>query len=233
MCAQAKDPKTIINGYTPTDDGEESLPAIIPVKVKGEVLWAYLDTGSGRNFISSEAIKRAILQPIRYEVRQIFTVNGTKQQSLPVYDLHIESLNGDQMVNVEVTGSKLPNFTTIKRPDVSKLKQKYDHVKNKMFYKTLGNEYTIDMIIGDKLYCKELFKGGDNEGTKFCWVIHGGQFPGEGCLLTKELPDHEQLYSLDVLGLEDKKENDQQEVYAEFSESVTKDGDGRYQVGIP
>ena len=32
------------------------LPAIIPVSIGGQVLWAYLDTGSGRNFISREAV---------------------------------------------------------------------------------------------------------------------------------------------------------------------------------
>ena len=46
-----------LNGYTPAASEEESLPAIIPVKVQGITLWAYLDMGSGRNFISNEAVK--------------------------------------------------------------------------------------------------------------------------------------------------------------------------------
>ena len=59
-------PNVILNAYAPSD-GEESLPAIIPVKVQGETLWAYLDTGSGRNFISHEAIQRLKLTLMREE----------------------------------------------------------------------------------------------------------------------------------------------------------------------
>ena len=35
---------------------EKVLPAIIPDSIEGQVLWAYLDTGSGHNFISREAV---------------------------------------------------------------------------------------------------------------------------------------------------------------------------------
>ena len=42
---------------------ERVLPAIIPVSIKGQVLWAYLDTGSARNFISREAVKMLKLKP--------------------------------------------------------------------------------------------------------------------------------------------------------------------------
>ena len=58
-----------LNGYTPAASEEKLLPAIIPVKVQGITLWAYLDTGSGRNFISNEAVKRLKLTPLRYETR--------------------------------------------------------------------------------------------------------------------------------------------------------------------
>ena len=41
---------TVLTGYS-TATQEVTLPSIIPVKVDGEVFWAILDTGSGRNFI--------------------------------------------------------------------------------------------------------------------------------------------------------------------------------------
>ena len=47
----------VLTGYI-TAMEETTLPAIIPVRVKGEVLWAFLDTGSGRDFISREAAKK-------------------------------------------------------------------------------------------------------------------------------------------------------------------------------
>ncbi|CAB4033655.1 Hypothetical predicted protein, partial [Paramuricea clavata] len=45
--------------------------------------------------------------------------------------------------------------------------------------------------------------------------------------------DYEQLYSLDVLGVEDRGEKDQSTIYAEFQESITRKEDGRYEVAVP
>ena len=47
----------VLTNYSPSVE-EWSLPAIIPVKIKGEMSWAYLDAGAGRNFITREVIKR-------------------------------------------------------------------------------------------------------------------------------------------------------------------------------
>ena len=47
------------------------------------------------------------------------------------------------------------------------------------------------------------------------------------------MSDYERLYSLDVLGVEDRGENDQLDVYAEFKENISRKPDGRYQVNVP
>ncbi|CAB4010517.1 Hypothetical predicted protein [Paramuricea clavata] len=52
-------------------------------------------------------------------------------------------------------------------------------------------------------------------------------------MFTREIYDYKQLYSLDVLGVEDCGENDQMQVLAEFRENITRQEDGRYQVSIP
>ena len=49
----------------------------------------------------------------------------------------------------------------------------------------------------------------------------------------KEVSDYERLYSLDVLGIEDRSENDQQNVHEEFVENIERKEDGRYEVNIP
>lgn len=64
--------------------GEKALPAIIPVSIEGQVLSAYL--GSGRNFISREAIKLLKLKPTRRETCAIVTVSGTKVKTMPIFD---------------------------------------------------------------------------------------------------------------------------------------------------
>ena len=112
------------------------LPAIIPVSIGGQGLWAYLDTGSGRNFISREAVKLVKLKPTRHETREILTVSGTKVQTMQIFDTHIMSLDGKSCEEVEFTGSKLADFTTARRPDMNQLKLKYSHTQDKRFYMT-------------------------------------------------------------------------------------------------
>ena len=45
--------------------------------------------------------------------------------------------------------------------------------------------------------------------------------------------DYEELCRLDVLGLDDSLEHDQQAVYAEFREQLTRDPDGWYETSLP
>ena len=60
---------TVFTAYNPGSE-DQSLPVIIPLKIQGIALWAYLDTGSGRNFISREAIEKLNLKPTRHESGQ-------------------------------------------------------------------------------------------------------------------------------------------------------------------
>lgn len=52
-------------------------------------------------------------------------------------------------------------------------------------------------------------------------------------MYTKKTSDYEKLYSLNVLGLEDRGENDQLDVSSEFRENIVKRSDGRCEVGVP
>ena len=233
--------KTSLTGFTTLTE-EKSLPAIIPVNIKGQTLWAYLDTGSSRNFISREAVKKLDLNPTHHESREIVTVNGTSTQSMPIFQTTITSLDGKVHEEIELTGSRLQDFTTVKRPDMNELKMKYTHTQDKRFYMTAKGEHPIHLILGDGTYSRirteKVYKGnpGDPlvEETTFGWVIHGGEdYSSDACMFTREVYDYEQLYSLDVLGVEDRGENDQMQVLAEFRENITRQEDGRYQVSIP
>ena len=77
---------TVFTGYIPTTE-EKSLTDIISPKIEGVILWAYLDTGSGRNFISSDAVEKLKLNPTRHKLRHIVTVNGVKKRSSPLFDV--------------------------------------------------------------------------------------------------------------------------------------------------
>ena len=55
---------------------------------------------------------------------------------------------------IEINGSKLADFTIIKRPTLMELKVKYEHLRGKMFYRTSSEEYPNHLILGDSTYCK-------------------------------------------------------------------------------
>ena len=81
ICDKKQDPKSgkggVLNGYSRSPE-ENSLPAIIPVNIQGEVMWAYLDTGSARNFVSRDAAKMLNLKPKCHEPREIVTLMGSQ-----------------------------------------------------------------------------------------------------------------------------------------------------------
>ena len=52
-------------------------------------------------------------------------------------------------------------------------------------------------------------------------------------MFTKESSDYEKLCTLDILGVEDRGENDQLDVCNEFKENITRSEDGRYEVNVP
>jgi len=206
--------------FTPAAE-ELALPAIIPVKIQGLTLWAYLDTGSGPNFISSEAAKQLKLTPNHHETRQMIALNGTKQQSMPVFRIAMDSLDGKTRERIEVTGSKMPEFATLRWPNMNDLKLKYEDARDKKFYVKPGDEYKIDVILGDNTYCKikteKIYKGKPGEpvveGTTLGWVIHGrDDHITDQCMFMREMNDYERLYTLDVLGIEDRGKNDQLDV---------------------
>ena len=158
-----------------------------------------------------------------------------------MHNITISSLDVKAKEKLEVTGSKNPDFSTVKRPKMHELKLKYEHIRDKQFYLRVGDEYTIHLILGDNTFSRikteEVIKGakGDPivEGTTFGYIIHGGDKGNGTCMYVSDTKDYERLYSLDILGVEDRSENDPSEVYKEFIENIQIDAQGRYEVGIP
>ena len=73
------------------------------------------------------------------------------------------------------------------------------------------------------------------ERTKFGWTImsSGKELDHSKMLLTQTShTDYEDLCRLDILGLEDRPEHDQQTVHAEFREQLIRDPEGWYETGL-
>ena len=65
------------------------------------------------------------------------------------------------------------------------------------------------------------------------WVILGGNDPDSQSFFSRDTSDYEQLYNLDVLGVRDRGEDDELDVYTEFKENIVRKHDGRFRVNIP
>ena len=112
------------------------------------------------------------------------------------------------------------DFTTVRRPTIAEVKEKYPHVLSKTFYRTATEEYPIHMILGDAFYCQikteDIIKGETDypivKGTTFGWIVHvGKEYSDERCMFTTETNEYELLYFLDVLRIDDR--GDQSDVY--------------------
>ena len=180
---------TVLISYSPSTD-EWSLPTIIPVKIKGEIFWTYLDTGAGGNIITSEAAKRLNLKAERHEVREILTVNGTKRQSMPIFNLLIESLDGKESEKVQVTGTKLRDFTTVRRPDINKLKEQCDW-RRVSYTRDLRRQYLLSNKNRRSIHLQS--EEPIVEGTTFGWVIHGENDSDSQSFFSRETSDYERL----------------------------------------
>ena len=114
-------------------------------------------------------------------------------------------------------------------------------MKDKKFYYTENGSCTIHLIIGDKTFsrmCTEAVckaEEGDPvvEETSFGWLVHGGDdYYDDQCMFVRENSDCERLFSLDVLGIEDR-ENNGSEILNDFSENIVRKENGRYEVSFP
>ena len=68
------------------------------------------------------------------------------------------------------------------------------------------------------------------EETSFGWLVHGGDdYTDDQCMFVRETSDCERLFSLDVLGIEDRGS----EILNDFTENIVRKETERYKVSFP
>ena len=76
---------------------------------------------------------------------------------MPIFNLVIESLDGKASEKIQLTGTKLRDVTTVRRPDINQLKEQWEHTKDQSFYKQIEDEYPIERFHSrDQLYANLL-----------------------------------------------------------------------------
>ena len=219
---------------------------VVIVKVHGVTCRALLDTGAGSSYASSTLIDLIHAKPIRKEFKRIEMMLGSVNKVISVHKLSVNNIEGDFKLDTEVTKVDRNELLTLKNPRYRETLAKFPHLNGvKMHDNDEKPELPVHLILGASEYARIKTEtkpklGRPNEPvaelTRFGWTILS---PGKEIDLTQMLstqtasPDYEQLCRLDVLGLKDSATGDQEIVYEEFKEQLTRNPGGWYETSLP
>ena len=220
---------------------------MVLVDVDGIRCRAILNTAASTSYASSSLINALEKKMLRKEAREIEMMLGTKKTVLEVYAAELKSIDGDFSMTTEITKLDKPVVTEAPNPDLVGIIGKYAHLKGVNIADVSKKEQLpIHLVLGAGDYNavkleepQRVGKPGEPtaENTRFGWTLMA---PGKGedssklyFAQTTAQEDLKSLYSLDVLGLMDIKEGDQQGVYADFKEQLVRKPEGCYETRLP
>ena len=184
---------------------------------------------------------------LRKEAGEIEMMLGTKKTVLEVYAAELKSIVGDFSMTTEITKLDKPVVTEVPNPDFVSILEKYAHLRGvNIADVSKKQKFPIHLVLGAGDYNaakleepQRVGKPGEPtaEKTRFGWTLMA---PGKGedsgklyFAQTTAQEDLKTLYSLDVLGLSNIKEGDQQDVYADFKEQLVRKPEGVYEARLP
>ena len=219
---------------------------IITVEINGVMCRALLDTGAGSSYVSSTLIDKLKLHPIRREFKRIEMMFGSANKAVNIYGLSIHDLQGNFRLDAEVTRVDKSELLTVENPNYAEMVTQFSHLKGVTLNDTdkkpllpvhliLGTNEVARIKTGTK---PRIGREGEPiaELTRFGWTILS---PGKDVDLTEMFltqtatVDYEELCKLDVLGLEDSLTGNQETVYEEFKEQLTRSPEGWYETSLP
>ena len=220
---------------------------MVLVDVDGIRCRAILDTAASTSYASSSLVNALKKKMLRKEAREIEMMLGTKKTVFEVYAAELKAVDGDFSMTTEITKLDKPVVTKVPNPDFVGVLRKYAHLKGvNIADMSQKEQLPIHLILGAGDYNaakleepQRVGKPGEPtaEKTRFGWTLMA---PGKGedsgklyFAQTTAQEDLKSLYSLDVLGLTDTKEGDQQDVYAEFKEQLMRKPEGYYETRLP
>ena len=226
-----------------TTIGEVATYPTVIVKVNGMKCRALLDSGSGSNYISASLAKALMKKPKRTEQRKIEMLMSSTNTKVDIYDLDLHSLNTRFSTTCEVSKVQKDVLLMIPNPNYKMMQETFHHLRGINFNDEIDkDELQVHMIIGVDVYCKIKVKKEPRikepgqpvaELTKFGWVLMSpGEEINKQTFLTQSAQDYDNLCRIDVLGLPDRPEGDQEAVYSEFKEQLKRSPQGWYETGL-
>ena len=229
-----------------TGDNEGSvIYPVVVVVVDGIKCRALLDTGAGSSYASAALVERLNKLPTHVEHKQIEMMLCSTIQKVRSYTVKVASVDGRFEMTTKVNKVDKGVLLTVSNPRYEELITKYPHLEGVvMDDKDKKGELPIHLILGASEYSRIKTETKPRTGkpsepiaelTMLGWaMMSSGKETGlSNVYLTKSsTADYEQLCSLDVLGLEDRPETDQESVYGEFIEQLHRSEEGWYESGL-
>ena len=230
---------------TASENNEGVLP-VIAVKVDGIICRALIDTGAGSSYASAKLIDLLEKKPCETKMKRVDMLMSSQVTKLEMYNSLIESIDGSFRMNVKLTKVNKGELLTVDNPKYQQLINNHSHLKGiEIKDRDTKQQLPVHVVLGSGEYARiktetkpHIGKDGDPiaEKTKLGWFIMspGQEFDHNRMLLTQtSQTDYEELCRLDILGLADSSEHDQQTVYSEFKEQLVRNKEGWYETGLP
>ena len=231
---------------TASENHVSSVYPVVVVNIGGTKCRALLDTGAGSSYASATLLNLLQTRDCRQETRRIEMMLKTVTRKVELSTINVQSLDGEFNMDVSVTKVVKSELLHVDNPHYEQLISTYSHLSGiSMNDNDRKSKLPIHLILGASDYVciktnqpARAGKIGEPvaELTKFGWTIiaRGREIDYTALLLAQtNQTDYEQLCRLDVLGLEDRPENDQETVYAEFREQLVRSQEGWYETGLP
>ena len=160
------------------------------------------------------------------------------------YNAQVSDTKGNNSISLRVTRVDRAELLSEENPNYKEMISKYGYLKGVTIEDT-DSLLLVHVILGASDYAKIKTRESQRieaigepvaEYTLFGWTIMS---PGTETDLDKMFPaqtassNYEELYRMDVRGLEDKPNGDQSVVYEEFLEQLSRSPEGRYETGLP
>jgi hypothetical protein len=225
--------------------GEGVFPTLL-VKVNGVLTRALIDSGANSSYVSSKVVGMLNKKPSQSMTKQVETLMGTHFTKLEVYDAELSSFDEKFKMDVKLTKVDKTELLTIPNPHFETMTAPYPHLEPVVITdKDTKDQLPVHVILGVGDYARVktntkplIGEIGEPiaELTRLGWFIMspGTEVNKQTMLLTQTSHvDYEQLCRLDVLGLDDSSEHDQNLVHAEFKEQLQRSPEGWYETGLP
>ena len=213
--------------------GEKSVCCpIVIVNANGIQCTALVETGAGNGYESAALINHIGTSPVRQETRQIEMLLHTMSRKIEVHNLTISNQKGSFKLNLDIHKAEKDILLIVPNPEYKTLPQSYSHLRGVLIDDDdTKAELPVHIVLGASNFSKintnvpaRIGKTGEPvaELTKFGWMIISPELEdhSNACLTQSIMHDYEQLYRLNVLGLADTSNGDQNIVYSEFKEQL-------------